>query len=40
MRRLFLILGLILSISTNARADICYDVDKKIAEKAADIIRM
>ena len=39
MKKFVLILALILSLSANARADICYDINEKIAHKAVDTIK-
>ena len=39
MKKFVLILGLVLSLSTNAWADICYEINEKIAQKAVDIIQ-
>ena len=39
MKQIVLILGLVWSLSTNAWADICYEVNEKVAQKAVDIIQ-
>lgn len=39
MQKFALILGLFLSLSANARADICYDVNDKVANIAVNIIK-
>jgi len=39
MKKFVLILGLILSMSVNAMADVCYDIEDKVAQKAIDIIK-
>ena len=39
MKQIVLILGLVWSLSTNAWADICYEVSEKVAQKAVDIIQ-
>ena len=38
MKKFILILGLILSLASNVRADVCYDVDEKVLMKAAKIV--
>ena len=39
MKKLLLILGLCLAFNTGARADICYDIDDKVATDAVDVIQ-
>ena len=40
MKKLVLILGLFLSLSANAWADVCYNVNEIVAKKAIDIIKL
>ena len=39
MNKFVVIFGVLLSFCTNARADVCYDIDDNAANKAVEIIR-
>ena len=39
MKKFIVIIGVFLGLNANAKADICYDIDKKAANKAVEIIK-
>ena len=39
MKKFIIIIGVFLALITNVKADICYDIDEKAANKAAEIIK-